>query len=86
MKLFQKCFRKIFIEHPESVNENYFTHGIKAISIGSKLVIFGLFEFIHAIIPAIDAFHLFGSESHTEIYKVFIELQDRKEISKIKNR
>ena len=75
-------FRKYFLEHPSNANENYFTHAFKAITIGSRLITFGLFEYIHAIIPGIDLFELFGTKSQTEMYKLFVLLDERSRNSK----
>jgi hypothetical protein len=72
------CFRKYFIEHPESVGENYFTHGITAFSYGIKFICFGFAEVIHAIIPGIDMFELLGTHSFVEIKKIYDDLVERK--------
>ena len=72
------CFRKSFIEHPESVGENYLTHGLKASKYGITLIGFGIAELIHAVIPGIDLFELFGTSSNIELSKLTEELENRK--------
>lgn len=71
------CFRKYFIEHPESVGENYLTHGYKAAVFGAKLISFGFAEILHALIPGIDLFKISGSKSYIEIKKLCDELKNR---------
>lgn len=71
-------FRKLFIEHPETVGENYFTHGYKACIFGVKLISFGIAEFIHAIIPGIDLFELFNTHSYIELEKLVEQLKERR--------
>lgn len=77
----QSCFRRTFIEHPESVGENYFTHGYKACLFGVTLISYGVAELIHAIVPRIDLFELFGTRSDIEISKLSDELKYRKQIA-----
>jgi hypothetical protein len=72
------CFRRYFVDHPESVNENYLTHGVKATWFGCRMVVFGLCEFIHAAIPGIDLFELCNTSSHIELEKICNELKERK--------
>lgn len=72
------CFRKYFIDHPENVGENYFTHGYKALSFGVKFIAFGIAEVIHAVVPGIDVFELVGTKSFVEIKKIYDELVERK--------
>lgn len=71
-------YYKYFIEHPKSVGENYFSHGLKASIFGGKLICFGIFELIHAIIPGIDIFELLGTHSYIELGKLSEELSSRK--------
>lgn len=73
------CLHRCFIEHPERVGENYLTHGVKACWFGTRLVGYGICEFIHAIVPGIDIFELFGTDSCTELEKICDELRERKE-------
>ena len=72
------CFRRYFIDHPESVGENYFTHGLKAGWFGTRLVLFGVCEFIHAVIPGVDIFEICGTCSRVELEKIYSELKGRK--------
>ena len=75
----ERCFRKCFTEHPESVGENYFTHGLKACWFGTRLVSYGVCEFVHALIPGVDIFEIFGTNSFVELEKICDELRNRKE-------
>lgn len=72
------CFRKLFTEHPESVGENYFTHGYQASLFGIKLISYGVAEIIHAIVPGIDLFEIFGTQSHKQLEKLIDQLKSRK--------
>ena len=76
--MFKRCFRKCFIEHPESVGENYFTHGIKALYFGSVLFIYGTCEVLHAIVPGIDIFKLRGTTSVEQLENLCDQLRERK--------
>lgn len=71
-------FRKLFIDHPESVDESYLTHAYKATTFGFKLIVYGLAEIIHAILPGMDFFELFGTNSYTKIKEMSEELKIRK--------
>lgn len=73
------CFRKLFIEHPESVGESYLYHGAVALSLSLRLFIFSTAELIHAIVPGVDVFKLANTTSQDEIYKLYLELKERKE-------
>ena len=77
-QFFCRCFRKCFIEHPESVGENYFSHGIKALWFGTRLVVYGSCEFIHALVPGVDIFKLFGTSSIEKLEDICDELENRK--------
>ena len=74
----KQCFRRFFVEHPESVGENYFSHGIKALWFGTRLVAYGTCEFIHAIVPGIDIFRLCGTTSIDKLENICDELRERK--------
>ena len=73
------CLRKTFVEHPESVGENYVTHGMKAFWFGARLIAYGCCEIVHAIVPGVDIFELCGTHSHLELKKICDELKERKE-------
>lgn len=45
--------RKIFFEHPETVNETYFEHLIQATRFGVKMMLGGFACIIHALIPCL---------------------------------
>jgi hypothetical protein len=71
-------FHTLILEHPKSVNENYCTHFIQAFSFGTKLICYGIAEYIHAIIPGIDLFHIFNTDSTIEIERLLSDLKNRK--------
>ena len=71
-------FKKLFIDHPKSVGENYFTHGYKASIFGVTLIGYGIAELIHALVPGVDLFELFGTHSHIQLEKLTRELRTRK--------
>jgi len=71
-------FKKLFIEHPQSVGESYLTHGYEATIFGIKLITFGVAELIHAVIPGIDMFELFGTRSYIQLNKLTNQLRTRK--------
>lgn len=71
-------FKTLFTDHPESVGENYLTHGYKATIFGIKLIVYGLAEIIHAILPGMDFFELFGTNSYIKIKEMSEELKIRK--------
>lgn len=72
-----RIIHKIFLEHPESVGESYLEHGFVACSYGSSLVCYGIAEFIHAVVPSIDIFHMFGTTSEECLEKMVISLNIR---------
>ena len=71
-------FHTLFVEHPQSVNESYFTHFLRASWLGTQLIGYGIAEYIHAIFPSIDLFHLFHTESTIELLRLVQELHQRK--------
>ena len=73
-----RCFKTYFIEHPESINESYWQHFCNATSFGTKLIIFGIAEYVHAIVPGIDLFETFGTKSDIQIEKLHKQLKNRK--------
>jgi hypothetical protein len=73
-----RCFKKYFYEHPESIGESYWQHFCNASVFGTKLIVFGMAEYIHAIIPGIDLFETFGTNSYIEIDKLQKQLKNRK--------
>jgi hypothetical protein len=46
-------FRKLFIDHPQSVGETYFEHQAAALSYAGPLLVAGLAATVHAIIPGL---------------------------------
>ena len=72
-----KCFKKYFYDHPESINESYWEHFCNASIFGTKLIFFGIAEYIHAVIPGIDLFETFETNSYIEINKLQKQLKNR---------
>lgn len=66
-------FKKIFIEHPQSIGETYFQHMKCAITMAYKTFIISLILLIHAIFP-----HLYQDEASERIKKLNKEIQIRK--------
>tara|TARA_B110000977_G_scaffold195416_1_gene273811 strand:- start:494 stop:727 length:234 start_codon:yes stop_codon:yes gene_type:complete len=73
-----RCFKKYFYDHPDSIGESYWQHFINASVFGTKLIMFGAAEYVHAIIPGIDLFEMFGTNSYIEIDKLKKQLKSRK--------
>jgi Family of unknown function (DUF6356) len=48
-------WRRLFTDHPASVNESYLQHMTSASAFGVRMVWGGLVCFVHAIIPAIGS-------------------------------
>ncbi|HEY7741140.1 MAG TPA: DUF6356 family protein [Steroidobacteraceae bacterium] len=46
-------WRRLFTEHPASVNETYFQHFASAMGFGLRMVWGGIVCMIHAIVPAV---------------------------------
>lgn len=46
-------FRKIFLDHPETVNESYWEHFGNACSFGARMFVMSIVSFIHALIPCL---------------------------------
>ena len=46
-------WRRLFTEHPASVNETYFQHFASAMSFGLRMVWGGIVCMVHAFIPAV---------------------------------
>lgn len=73
-------FTRIFLQHPNSVGEGYLEHFYEASLFGIKLVAFGVAEFVHAVVPSVDLFHLYGTESDVELFKLARDLRRRRPI------
>ena len=70
-------FTRLFLQHPQSVGETYFTHFCNAFMFGTKLICFGCAEYIHAVVPGIDLFKCVGTASDIQLYKMAHELSLR---------
>jgi hypothetical protein len=59
-------FKKLFINHPKSVNETYIQHFFTAISFSMKLFKAAIACFIHALVPGLCI--KTGSKAITELH------------------
>lgn len=73
-----KLINKLFFEHPNQVGETYCEHFKAAVNIGNRMVAFGIAEFVHAVVPAVDLFKANGTTSSKEIQKISHILNGRK--------
>ena len=60
---------KLFTDHPNSVDENYFEHMFTAASFGITMVFFGLLCFIHAVLP-----FLFEKSASKAIDRLYVRM------------
>jgi hypothetical protein len=59
-------FKKLFIDHPKSVNETYVQHFFTAMSFSTKLFKAAIASFIHALVPGLCI--KTGSKAITELH------------------
>ncbi len=64
--------KKMFLDHPASVDESYFQHFFYAIGYSVRLIAAGVACFIHAFIPG-----LFSFTASTMIKKIIAEVNQR---------
>lgn len=75
MDYIKKLHYKMFIKHPESVNQTYIEHFNHTISYSIILAKFSLYECIHAIIPGIDIYKFVGTTSYKEINELYKDIK-----------
>lgn len=46
-------FRRLFVEHPASVDETYLEHFISAVGFGTTMIVAGLACMAHGLFPAL---------------------------------
>jgi hypothetical protein len=46
-------FRRLFVEHPASVDETYLQHFITAVSFGTAMIVAGVACMVHGLLPAV---------------------------------
>lgn len=73
----KKIIYRTFLEHPRQQNETYIQHFKMATSFGTRLIKYGLYEYIHAFIPSIDMFRKKGTTSFKSIQELQTELKRR---------
>ena len=49
----QEMWKKLFLEHPDSVDESYFEHMGQAFFFSSRLFVGALCCFVHGLVPAL---------------------------------
>ena len=59
-------WRRLFTEHPATVNETYFQHFANSASLGLRMIGGGLACFVHAFLPGV--FCSKGSETICELH------------------
>ena len=64
---------KIFTEHPRSVGETYFEHGLKAVGYSIQMLVATVCCLIHAVFP-----FNFQSTASTIARKVCMDVDDRR--------
>jgi hypothetical protein len=48
-------FKRLFVDHPQSVNENYLQHFVVASWFGIRMIGGGLCALVHAVVPGLCA-------------------------------
>jgi len=71
-------FKKVFLEHPNSIGESYFQHLSFAFRTGVSLTLAGIACTIHAIFPCI--FKEAASSKVQQLYKSFSTDENRSQI------
>lgn len=66
-------FKKLFIDHPASVNESYTEHFVMAISFSYRLFVAAIACLIHAIIPGCCV--KTGSKMITDLHKKMVQFR-----------
>jgi hypothetical protein len=61
--------RKLFTDHPNSVDESYFEHLLAASSFGLTMIFYGLLCLIHAVLP-----FLFEKSASIAIDRLYVRM------------
>jgi hypothetical protein len=61
--------RKLFTDHPSSVDDNYFEHLLTASSFGLTMIFYGLLCLIHALLP-----FLFEKSASIAINRLYVRM------------
>ncbi len=69
-------FKRLFIDHPQTVDETYIEHFIFAGSFGLKMIWGGICALVHAVIPGLCI--TAGSEMIKTLNKAIIDQRDKK--------
>jgi hypothetical protein len=70
------AFRRLFIEHPASVNETYLQHLVAATGFGLRMIWGGIACLVHAFVPG--AFCTKGSDMICELHDRMVTNRRRK--------
>ena len=65
-------YKRIWVEHPHSVNETYVQHLYFAMKMGTLLIMLGVVALIHSIFPFV-----FQDTVSNRLYKVTNEMKNR---------
>ena len=65
-------YKRIWVEHPHSVNETYLQHLYFAMKMGTLLMILGVIALIHSIFP-----FMFKETVSNYLYKMTDEMKNR---------
>lgn len=65
-------YKKLFIDHPQSIDETYFEHARFALKFSSLLFLAALAAFIHALVPA-----FFEKTASTIVANLFDKTRNR---------
>jgi hypothetical protein len=68
-------FKRLFIDHPATVDESYFEHLVFAFKFSSRLFRIGFAALIHGAIPA-----TFETTASSEILKLGEEIRNRRQL------
>jgi hypothetical protein len=63
-------FRKLFLDHPNSLGMSWAEHGAGAVKVGFALIGAGLAALVHAVVPAI-----FGETASRTVIRTYEHIQ-----------
>jgi hypothetical protein len=73
MNMSMQAFKKLFLDHPASVDESYFEHLVFAFRFAGRLFRIGLAALIHGAIPA-----MFETTASSEVLALSEEIGGRR--------
>lgn len=69
-------FRRLFFDHPRSVDESYVEHFLMAARFGAAMIRGGIQVIVHAIVPALCANS--GSDTIRRLHDIMVEKRGAK--------